>query len=86
MLAELRQKSQVTIPEYIIECLGLNEGDKFEIYEKEGTIYMTPVAVYPEEYLERLRVEIDEVKAAISSGEQPLFSGANELFAELEID
>lgn len=47
MLAELRQKSQVTIPKEIIVKLGLSEGDKLEIFEKDGTIFLMPVVVYP---------------------------------------
>lgn len=34
MLAELRQKSQVTIPKDIIVKLGLSEGDKLDILRK----------------------------------------------------
>ena len=49
MLAELRQKSQITIPKEIVLKLGLSEGDKFDIVEKDGTIYM----VHPE-YLQHL--------------------------------
>ena len=47
MLAELRQKSQVTIPKDIVAKLGLREGDKLDIYEKNGAIYLVPVTVYP---------------------------------------
>ncbi|HHX93385.1 MAG TPA: AbrB/MazE/SpoVT family DNA-binding domain-containing protein, partial [Clostridiales bacterium] len=35
MLAELRPKSQITIPKELVEKLGLSEGDKLEIYEKD---------------------------------------------------
>ena len=52
MLAELRQKSQITIPKEIVEQLGLNEGDKLEIYVQDGMICIMPVAVYPKKYLE----------------------------------
>lgn len=47
MLAELRQKSQITIPKEIIVKLGLSEGDKLDIFEQDGTICMMPVVVYP---------------------------------------
>lgn len=71
MLAELRQKSQITIPKEIIVKLGLSEGDKLDIFEQDGTICMMPVVVYPKKYLDELRGEIDEAKAKIASGEQP---------------
>lgn len=86
MLAELRQKSQITIPKEIIVKLGLSEGDKLDIFEKDGTICMMPVVVYPKKYLDELRGEIDEAKAKIASGEQPVFDSVDALFAKLEVD
>ena len=50
MLAELRQKSQITIPKEIIVKPGLSEGDKMDIFEKDGTICIVPVVVYPKKY------------------------------------
>ena len=38
MLAELRQKAQVTIPREIIVKLGLSEGDKLDIFELKEEI------------------------------------------------
>lgn len=86
MLAELRQKSQITIPKEIIVKLGLSEGDKLDIFEQDGTICMMPVVVYPKKYLDELRGEIDEAKAKIASGEQPVFDSVDTLFAKLETD
>ncbi|MBO5144900.1 MAG: AbrB/MazE/SpoVT family DNA-binding domain-containing protein [Lachnospiraceae bacterium] len=86
MLVELRQKSQITIPKEIIVKLGLSEGDKLDIFEKDGTICMMPVVVYPKKYLDELREEIDETKAKIASGEQPVFDNVDALFAKLEAD
>ena len=86
MLAELRQKSQITIPKEIIVKLGLSEGDKLDIFEQDGTICMMPVVVYPKKFLDELRGEIDEAKAKIASGEQPVFDSVDALFAKLEAD
>ena len=86
MLAELRQKSQITIPKEIIVKLGLSEGDKLDIFEQDGTICMMPVVVYPKKYLDELRGDIDEAKAKIASGEQPVFDSVDALFAKLEAD
>lgn len=86
MLAELRQKSQITIPKEIIVKLGLSEGDKLDIFEKDGIIYIMPVVVYPKNYLSELREEIDNVKAKIASGEQPVFDSVDALFDKLEAD
>ncbi len=86
MLAELRQKSQITIPKDITVKLGLSEGDKFDIYEKDGVIYLMPVVVYPKKYIDELHAEIADVKAKIASGEQPVFDTIDDLFASLEED
>lgn len=86
MLAELRQKSQITIPKEIIVKLGLSEGDKLDVFEQDGIICMLPVVVYPKKYLNELREEIDEAKAKIASGEQPVFDSVDALFAKLEAD
>ena len=59
MLTELRTKSQITIPKDIVQRMGLREGDKLEIVEKDGVIELMPVAVYPKKYLDELRGEIN---------------------------
>ena len=84
MLAELRQKSQITIPKEIVEKLGLSEGDKLAIRELDGTIYLLPVVVYPKKYLQELQEEIAEVKEKLAAGEQPVFDSVDALFQYLE--
>ncbi len=86
MLAELRQKSQITIPKEIIVKLGLSEGDKLDVFERDGTICMLPVVFYPKKYLHELQNELSEVKKKIASGEQPVFDSVDALFAKLEAD
>lgn len=84
MLAELRAKSQITIPKELVDKLGLSEGDKLEVFEKNGTICLMPVAVYPKKYLSELREEIEETKSKTASGEQPVFDTVDALFDKLE--
>lgn len=84
MLTELRTKSQITIPKDIVQKMGLREGDKLEIMEKNGVIELMPVAVYPKKYLEELRSEIDEAKAKLAAGEQPVFDTVDALFEALD--
>ena len=86
MIAELRQKSQVTIPKEIVAKLGLSEGDKLDIFEQDGSICIMPVAVYTKKYLEELKEDISDVKAKIASGEQPVFDSVDALFDKLEAD
>lgn len=86
MLAELRQKAQITIPKEIILKLGLSEGDTLDIFEKDGVICIMPVVVYPKKYLNELRDEIIEVKSKTASGEQPVFDNVAALFDKLEAE
>ena len=84
MIAELRQKSQITIPKSIVSSLSLSAGDKLEVYEKDGVIYMVPVAVYPKAYVEELEKEVAAVRAKLQDGTQPVFDNADDMFASLE--
>ena len=84
MLTELRPKSQVTIPKEIVRQLGLSEGDILDIYEKDGKICIMPVAVYPKNYIDDLRNEIDDLKSKIAAGDQPVFDNVDSLFEALE--
>ena len=84
MLTELRTKSQITIPKDIVRHLGLSEGDKLDVVEKNGVIQIIPVAVYPKKYLDALRGEIDEAKAQVAAGEPPTFDSVDALFQMLD--
>lgn len=84
MLVELRAKAQITMPKELVDKLELEEGDKMEAYEKDGVICLMPVAVYPKKYLSELRAEIEDAKARIASGEQPVFDNVDDLFEKLE--
>ena len=84
VLSELRAKSQITIPKELVDKLGLYEGDKLDISEKDGMIYIIPMVVYPKKFLDELREEIEETKTKIASGEQPVFDNIDALFAKLE--
>jgi AbrB family looped-hinge helix DNA binding protein len=84
MLAELRTKSQLTLPKSIVTSLGLSEGDMLEITEKDGIIQITPVVVYPKKYIEKLEKEVKEIKENIAKGEQPVFSDIDSLMKDLE--
>ena len=86
MLAELRKKSQITLPKAIVVELGLSEGDQLDISEKDGVIYLTPVAVYPKKYVEDLQKEVAELKENIRTGKQKTFSSVEDLIHDLESD
>ncbi len=84
MIATMRKRSQITIPSEIVAKLGLTEGDQLDVVERDGTIVLFPMAVYPTAYINDLRREVDDIKAKIASGEQPVFDTVDALFESLE--
>jgi len=54
MLVEMRARSQITLPNEIIKKLGISEGDKFEVVERDGGVFLCPVAVYSKAKLEQI--------------------------------
>lgn len=84
MLAEIRGRSQITIPAEIIKKLGINEGDKFEVVERDGGIFLCPVVVYPKEKIAKIAKIIKESEADSSASEA--FESVGELFADMGIN
>ena len=86
MLVELRQKSQITIPREIVASLNLSEGDKLDIYERDGVICLMPVVIYPKQVLNDLSSQIKQLKSSLSDDEStnPQIIALEELLAKLE--
>lgn len=84
MITKIRKKSQITIPKELVIKLGIKEGDKMEITEKDGVIQIMPVVVYPKKYLKSLKEEIDDIKSKVKSGDYPVFDNVNDLFESLD--
>jgi AbrB family looped-hinge helix DNA binding protein len=83
MLSELRARSQVTVPKEIVVNMGLKEGDKFEVFQKDGVICLMPVAVYPKSYVEHLQALAAESKSDYQKGEIKGFDTIEELISDL---
>ena len=84
MLAEIRGRSQITIPAELIKRLGISEGDKFDIIEKDGGIFLCPVVVYPKEKITKIAKLIKESENEISK--QKVFDSVDDMFADMGID
>lgn len=84
MLAEIRGRSQITIPAEIIKKLGISEGDKFEIMEKDGGIFLCPVVVYPKNKIEKIARLIKESETDTLN--QKAFDSVEDLFSDMGID
>jgi len=84
MLAEIRGRSQITIPAEIIKKLGISEGDKFDIIEKDGGIFLCPVIVYPKDKLLKVAKLIKDSEPQLSA--QKSFDTVEDMFADMGID
>lgn len=84
MLAEIRGRSQITIPSEIIKKLGISEGDKFDIVEKDGGIFLCPVVVYPKNKLIKIAKILKDSELEISK--QKEFDTVEEMFNDMGID
>lgn len=84
MLAEIRGRSQITIPAEIIRKLGITEGDKFDIIEKDGGIFLCPVVVYPKDKIAKIAKIIKKTETETLN--QEAFSSVEDLFMDMGID
>ncbi len=84
MLAEMRGRSQITIPANIVKKLGISEGDKFEIMEKDGGIFLCPVVVYPKDKFLKIAKLIKDSEEEISTKES--FDNVEDMFLDMGID
>lgn len=84
MLAEIRGRSQITIPAEIIKKMGISEGDKFDVMEKDGGIFLCPVVVYPKDKLLKIAKLIKDSEKNLS--EQQSFDAVEDMFTDMGID
>ena len=84
MLAEIRGRSQVTIPAEIVKKLGIAEGDKFDITEKDGGIFMCPVVIYPKDKITKVAKLVKD--ADEETAKQTAFESVEDMFADMGID
>jgi AbrB family looped-hinge helix DNA binding protein len=83
MLAEIRGRSQITIPAEIIRKMGISEGDKFEIMEKDGGIFLCPVVVYPKDKIAKIAKLIKESESDTTN--QKAYENIGDMFADMRI-
>lgn len=84
MLAEIRGRSQVTIPAEIVKKLGIAEGDKFDITEKDGGIFMCPVVIYPKDKIAKVAKIVKDAEE--ETAKQTAFERVEDMFADMGID
>jgi len=81
MLIEMRERSQITLPSEIIKKLGITVGDKFEVIERDGGVFLCPVVVYPKSKIEKIAKIIKEHEDSPSS----VYESVDGMFKDLGI-
>ena len=84
MLAEIRGRSQITIPSEIIKKLGISEGDKFDIMERDGGIFLCPVVVYPKDKIAKIAKIRKESEN--DTKKKTAFESVEDMFSDMGID
>lgn len=84
MLAEIRGRSQITIPSEIIKKLGISEGDKFDIMERDGGIFLCPVVVYPKDKIAKIAKMLKESES--DTKKKTAFESVEDMFSDMGID
>ena len=83
MLAELKDKSQVTIPKPIVNELGLSRGDIFDAVIDDGVVKLVPVVVYPKAKAEELEELAAEARKSMAAGDAVAYEDVEDLIADL---
>ena len=84
MLAEIRGRSQITIPSEIIKKLGISEGDKVDIMERDGGIFLCPVVVYPKDKIAKIAKILKESES--DTKKKTAFESVENMFSDMGID
>ncbi|MDD4663938.1 MAG: AbrB/MazE/SpoVT family DNA-binding domain-containing protein [Caldisericia bacterium] len=87
-IVSLKQKSQVTIPQEIVESMRLNVGDKMEVYVTDNQIVLKPVLVISKDqswfFSKAWQEKEKQAEKDIQKGRIIKANSSNELLTELK--
>ncbi len=86
MLAEMRGRSQLTIPSNVIKRLGIKEGDLFDVVEKDGGIFLCPIIIYPKNEMLRIAKLLKTTEKELDAGDKKIYSDVDKMFEDMGID
>jgi len=81
MLIEISGNSQVTLPTEVLHNMGMRKGDKFEVIERDGGIFLCPMVVYPKRKLAQIAKLIKEFEDKPSK----TYDNVEEMFTDMGI-
>jgi bifunctional DNA-binding transcriptional regulator/antitoxin component of YhaV-PrlF toxin-antitoxin module len=80
MAVEMKQQSQITIPNAIVKNLGINVGDKFEVMERDGGVFLCPVVVYPNAKL----AQIEQIISDHEKHPSVIYESVEDMFKDMD--
>lgn len=87
-IISVKQKSQVTIPQDIMESMHLNVGDKMEVYMADNQIVLKPVLVISKDqswfFSKEWQEKEKQVEKDIQKGRIKKVFSSDELLSELK--
>lgn len=86
MNKQMRARSQITVPSGIVRSLGIQEGDKFEVLQLDGGIFLRPVVIYPKAEMQRVAKLIKETKAEYRAGKLKSYDDVDKMFEDMGIN
>ena len=84
MLVEISGRSRITIPSEIVQKLGISEGDKFDITEKDGGIFLCPVVVCPKDKIAKIAKILKNSENDTEN--RTAFENVEDIFSDMGID
>jgi len=82
MLIEMMARSQITLPTEITKRMGIQEGDRLEVVERDGGVFLCPVVVYP-------KIKLEKIARIIKDHEKEpsvVYSSVEDMFNDLGIN
>ena len=77
MMVEMKESSQIILPNKFLENLGFCKGDKFEVIKRDGGIFLCPVVVYPKEKLDNIIKIINDHDNDAATAFPPIITNKN---------
>ena len=64
----------------------MKEGDKFDVIEKDGGIFLCPVVVYPKSEMTRIAKLLKETEKELEKGDVKSYDNIDKMFEDMGIN
>lgn len=85
-ILETAEAGTIKLPENIMKACNMHAGDDVELLTDRNIIRVIPTVVYPEDYIETLKTELEEFHRLDAAGKTPEYESMEELLQDLTND